>query len=55
MQTSLKDNKGSDSELTMISEIEQLLWQDTSWSFREESNQKMNNISRPSEVQLFEL
>ena len=25
MQTSLKDNKGSDSELTMISEIEQLL------------------------------
>ena len=55
MQTSLKDNKGSDSELTMIFEIEQLLWQDTSWTFREESNQKMNDINSPSEVQLFEL
>ena len=36
-----RDNKGLDSELTMIFESKHILWLDTSWNYREENNQNL--------------
>ena len=40
-QKSIRDNKGSDSEVTTIFETKHPLWLDTSWNFREGNNQNL--------------